>query len=212
MNLLPANLASLANVCDDGTRRFCMQGVHVIFYGDNTYLAEATNGKVLIRVTAPAPADPSEYPSIPAMASAPNGATEASIPSADWARAFKSLPRGRTVKSKSILGNLAVVCSEKEVALGSTDLSQASTALSRNLLSESRYPMTSEVIPNTEPTAKVNIDARRMSDLLRALEPLTGDSCNRVTLEFHKDGGPLVIRADHIGNGQKTVALIMPLS
>ena len=52
MRLLPTDLSALSDVTGDNTR-FSTAAVHLVLHGDNTYVAEATDCKVAVRVTGP---------------------------------------------------------------------------------------------------------------------------------------------------------------
>jgi len=80
MHLLPTNLGQLANLTEsDG--RFALSNVRLRVHGDNTFIAEATDTKVLLRVSGPCVAESGDFPDgVPGLATAPNGKLEALIP------------------------------------------------------------------------------------------------------------------------------------
>jgi hypothetical protein len=73
MHLLPTNLASLVDVADkkDHGGRFTLASVHLRVHGDNTFIAEATDTKVLLRVCGPCVNSSEDYPEHPGMRTPP---------------------------------------------------------------------------------------------------------------------------------------------
>ncbi len=88
--LLPKNLEALAPLASKESARYALTGVHVIDQG-KTYIAEATDGKIMGRVEGIKP-DDKTYPvkSISGLASAPNTAHDGVIPTADFVAACKT--------------------------------------------------------------------------------------------------------------------------
>src|SRR5580698_289464 len=94
MHLLPTHLAALADVAAKSqTGRFALETVHLRVHGDNTFIAEATDTKVLLRVSGPCVGPADEYPEHHAMTAAPNGKMGALIPASVWAKAFGSVAK-----------------------------------------------------------------------------------------------------------------------
>ncbi len=90
VHLLPLNLGRLAaHTSEDG--RFSLSAVNLRFQGD-TFTAEATDTKHIVRVTGPTVADGASYPveRIPSLAHAPNGAAGAMIPGAAWTKIYSA--------------------------------------------------------------------------------------------------------------------------
>ncbi len=211
MNLLPNNLGTLANVCAKDNTKYAMNGVHLRVHDDNTYRACSTDTKVGLMVTGPCGvAD--NYPNIPALESAPNGATESLIPAKSWKNSFAAAKKIKT-GFKPILQSVATVIGEKVTSLASTNLEAVTFEQPRNI--EGRFPPLADVIPNAEKAkSTVAIDADKLKDLLTALVPFTCGEYNRIDLEIHgneKVNTMLVLRTKN-DQGQEAVALQMVLT
>ncbi len=204
--LLPKNLGALSKLCSTEVARYALGAVNILCTQDNTYHVQATNGRYAGIVTGPC-ADATEYPSIPALDSAPNGELGALIPGKDFEQACKAVPAGRKI-FRPILRNLACVFSKNQSTLASTDISSANVSSPLNV--DGRFPSIGDAIPTSPPDAVVSIDANLMIRLLQVASQFAdGDNC-RVTLEIRKDK-PIVL---HCGNsdGQSFVGILMPLS
>jgi hypothetical protein len=204
--LLPANLGELARLAGDDRARFALSGVHLV-RGPEGYRAEATDGQALAVVTG-TPDDAALYPDLPGLAQAPNGATEALVPAKEWRRAFRAAPRGRLVRAKPVLGNVAAVLGETVTTLASTDLDCTSLAQPRNV--EGRFPDAEKVLAGRKKAGvKVTVDAALLAEFLKVAAAFSPDGGGRVTLELAGDGAPLRVGT---GNGRQTFrGLVMPL-
>lgn len=233
MNLLPVNLAPLANVAAKESTKFAMNGVQVEFHDDNTYTAVATDSKRIIMVEGRCP-DAATFPEIPALKSAPNGKSRALVPTDSWSKTFKDaakMTKGRYVKP--VLQNVAVVCGENEVTFGMTNLAQVETPMTRQL--EGRYPPFREIFPRKSPTVRLRVDAKLLADTLKAVAAMgDDDEYNTVMLEIYdpmpaapevdEESGqlpmqepisvakPFTLTATNKTNGQTVSGLCMPLS
>ncbi len=215
MHLLPVNLGPLAKLASTGDGRFSMSAVHLRVHDDNTYLAEATDGRYAARVSGPCN-DAAEYPEIPALQAAPNGRTEALIASKDWDAACKTAEKAtrRVHKSKTELKSLAVVIGETTATLVSTDL--ATVNLAQPMQVEGRYPDIANVFPAPENHLKtLRVDAKRLAQLLAVAAEYTGDDeYNTVEISLYGNNGtanlPAVVRT--VKGEQKFEGLIMPLT
>lgn len=167
---------------------------------------EATDGACLVRVTLP-DADPADFPAIDGHT---NGSTAEHIqlPASVAKSALRALPKGRTVSRLPILGNASLDPATSSIAC--TDLESPTVLRYTPDPAPTLYPDTDRVFPSDRPTATVNVDAKRLADLLAFLATVSGAANNGVTLEFHGDNRPLVIRADS-SEGQEAVALLMTL-
>ena len=77
MLLMHPNTAALARLTSEDTlRRFATQGLHVVTAEDG-YRIEATDCRMGAVVVGKNVDDPGQYPAIPALEAAPNGASEA---------------------------------------------------------------------------------------------------------------------------------------
>src|SRR5262249_42339045 len=108
--LLPPNLAALSKLCGD-TTRYALGGVR-LEHTDGGYRAVASDGRRLAIVDGPQAAPDHDYPDLPALTAAGNGASAALVPSAAWQEAFKLPPRGSRLKAA--LHSLACVIGPDE--------------------------------------------------------------------------------------------------
>jgi hypothetical protein len=181
------------------------------------YCVEATDGKVLGRVTGECE-DAANYPVLPALQTASNGATEGLLPARAFREACKKVPKG--VRYHPILTHLAVVLAPNEATLASTDLDQINAGTYRQV--EGKYPPVDDVLPKGEPTARFSVNAKLLKELLDVAAAFAGDDIPRVTVEVwmpkkavpgQKEPtavGPVRVRAK--SNGQEFVGCIMPLA
>ena len=78
MHLLPTNLGKLADLTEKYDGCFALSNVRLRVHGDNTFTAEATDTKCLLRVTGPCVAPADQFPDcVPGLTTAPNGKTDA---------------------------------------------------------------------------------------------------------------------------------------
>jgi hypothetical protein len=208
--ILPPNLASLARLTGDATR-YALSSVRLARTPEG-YEVVASNGKILGHVSGPNAADPEkEYPDLPALDAAANGATEALVPAESWAEAFKLIPK-KTQRAKPALGNLAAVLGDAETTFGATDLDRQRTLSTRN--GEGRYPDFRQVYPAGPPVVAVRVNASLLCDLLRVGAEFAGSDTDAITLELRTGKNncpaPVVIKAK---NGtQEFTGVLMPLS
>jgi DNA polymerase III sliding clamp (beta) subunit (PCNA family) len=208
--LLPRNLQGLANLCRKEEGRYAMTGVHLITT-DTGYRAEATDGRVLGRVTANYPASPAEYPALPALASAPNGQHETTIPADAWKAAFKAIPKQKNKWSrKPVLDNLAVVQGEKVTSFASTDLEAVSFSQPSNV--EGHWPATDAVISQEEPVLRVRVDAKLLANLLTVAANYTAEDNCYVDLHLYSKDKPIKVTASDPATGQEFTGVIMPVA
>jgi hypothetical protein len=123
MHLLPTHLAALADVAaKNETGRFMLETVHLRVHGDNTFLAEATDTKVLLRVSGPCVGPADEYPEHPGMTTAPNGSMEGLIPAKAWVKAFSNANKVTKKSHQANLKTVAVKIGKDMATFGSTNL------------------------------------------------------------------------------------------
>ena len=206
--LLPANLASLSKLVDKNASRFGgTAGVHLMALEGGGYRAEATNGRILGMVKGNFPDDLQNYPNVPAIQAAPNGATVGTIPADAWYKAFKAVPAKKG--TKPILGNLVAVLGNSQATLVSTDLENVNVLEPR--LVEGRWPDTDKILPTEKPRYSIDVDAKLLIDLLQvAADFANGDDCRRVTLDLHDPKKPIAVRTKS-ESGQEFTGLIVPL-
>lgn len=199
------NTAALAKLTSNEPNRYPMGGIHVVANEDG-YRLEATNGKFLGIVTGSnvtgGPGE--EFPDIPALLTAPNGASQALIPAKEFARACKDAP----VKHfKAVLRSVAVVMGDDCSTLATTDLESNLIRQPRNI--SGRFPDTRDIVPTSPPTVTLRLDPDLLAQLLTVASEFTGEK-GGVTLEVRDGNTPVVIRT---GNGeQEFTGLLMPLT
>jgi hypothetical protein len=207
--LLPANLAGLVRLAarQPHCRFGATTGVRLSATSDGGYRAEVTNGRVLGIVTGKQPADPQEYPEVPALAAAPTGESQGTIPADVWSRAFKTVPRKSAVKP--ILGNLVAVLGKDQATLVSTDLENVNVLTPR--LVEGRFPDTGKIVPKDKPRLRINVDAKLLIDLLQVASGFSSEEQNnKITMEFFDSSRPFVVRS-RTDEGQEFTGMLVPL-
>lgn len=205
-HLLPANLGILSTLCAGSSYRYSMTGVKVKFH-EGTYEAMATDGKYAAIVTGTCE-DGTQYPSVAALHSAPNGATEAVVNAPHWKEAFRGIPKGRFAKSKPILANVAVVVGENVTTLATTDLDQDRVSQPRNL--EGRFPDVQGVFPKDAPRATICVNPKLLITLLKAAVEFAEEGSERVSIELREATSPVVVTSEK--GDQKFRGILMPLT
>lgn len=210
MHLLPPNLAALADLTAKESSRYAMTGVHLRLHGDNTYRAMATDSKFAAIVAGPCD-DADQFPAIPALAAAPNGATEGLIPAATWRAALKAAPK--KAHYKPVLRNVAVVLGTVEATFASTDLEATNVVPTR--LVEGRFPPLPDIMPvPAAAKATIAVDPARLATLLKTAAafcpPADSAGGPRVTLELYPKKCLVAVRATN--GGQRFDGLLMGLS
>jgi hypothetical protein len=205
--LLPANLASLVKLA--ARNQHCRFGATTgvrLSATPTGYRAEATDGRILGIVTGNLPADPQDYPEVPALTSAPTGETQGTIPAEVWSRAFKSIPKKT---ARPILGNLVAVLGKDQATLVSTDLENVNVLTPR--LVEGRFPDTDKIVPKDKPRLTVNVDAKLLIELLQVASAFSSEDHNhKVTMEFYDSARPFVVRT-RSDEGQEFTGMAVPL-
>jgi DNA polymerase III sliding clamp (beta) subunit (PCNA family) len=211
--LLPRNVGELARLASRDSGRYTMNGVRIAFDKDGGYKAEATDGKVLGRVTGVCE-DAREYPEIPALESAPNGATEGVIPSKALKEACRKVPKGNKIHGQLILGHLAVVLAPNQATFGSTDLDEASSNLTR--LVEGKFPPVDDVLPKEkDEVVRIRLNPKLLVELVEVAAAFGDPDTPTIELVVCGKGkkfgkGPLMVRSRH--KGQQFTGLVMPLA
>ena len=208
--LLPPSVATIVKLTASGEQqRFgATTGVRLLST-NRGYRIEATDGRRAAILTGPV-AEAADFPALPAIAQAASGATEGVLPVAAWTAAFRSTPRGRAVRVKPILGNLAVVLAKDAATLASTDMERVSAAETR--LVDGRFPDIRRAMPTGQPKAVFAVDAKLLAELLEVAASVVGkDALHRVTVEVRGENDVLVLRA--IGEaGEEFTGLAVPLA
>lgn len=214
MHLLPTNLGPLADVCEPKNTggQFCLNGVRVQLHEDGGYTADATDSKILLRVTGPAPADAAEYPAHPGLADAPNGSAEALVPAAAWKK-MMAMGAKLTRRGRPAAKVVAVKASRHVATFAATDGESYPT--DRVELIQGRYAPVDDFVRPARfggRTVTVTIDPKMMIRLLKAMsETCTDDAEPQVTIEVRGDGKPVYLKARK-PDGTVGVGLLMPLS
>jgi hypothetical protein len=214
MHLLPTHLAPLADIAAKSqTGRFALEVVHLRVHGDNTFIAEATDTKVLLRVTGPCVGPAEEYPEHPGMTTATNGSSEALIPEKAWAKAFSNGEKV-TKKQKSQLKSVAVKMSKEIATFGATNLD--SYPVEQTRLVEGRFPPATDIIDQTRKhvTVSFRVDPIYMARALKVISAVGCDEENRaveILINTNDVNKPFMIRADERSDGIKAEAIVMPL-
>jgi hypothetical protein len=213
MNLLPTNLAALTEVADKKGvgGRFTLSGVRLeVNPKDNTFTAEATDTKVLLRVSGPC-GNLDDYPEHPGMKDAPNGSTTALIPTETWTKVFAGAEKLTRRKMPSLQA-VAVKIGKQLATFGSTNLD--TFPVDQTKLMEGRFPPTQEII--TQTTKKLFhsfwVDPMQISRALKALATVGCDADSQaVEIMIPEDvTKPFLIQAQR-SNGIKSELLVMPL-
>jgi hypothetical protein len=202
--LLPPNLAALATIAAKDSGRYSMQGVRLETHPNGKYAAIATDGKRLVVITGTG-ADAADYPPLPALTAAPNGATSAVILADEWRKAFKSVPKGRHLKP--ILAHVAAVLSDEVSTLATTNLDSSTVTQPRNL--EGRFPDWEGVVPKFQESRKVTVSIRMLRDLLAVADAVAEE--DKVILEIGPaaENKPIALHAENLS--QKFTGLLMPM-
>lgn len=214
MHLLPPTLARLADVADkhDSTR-FTLSNVRLELKPDGSFVADATDSKRLIRVTGPGVDRDTiarEYPTFPAIESAPNGATAALVPAAAWRKAFAAAEKHtRKVKKRPVLQTVAVVAGDRVTTFGATDGAAPMCETVPN--GEGRFPPVPDILRQGKRARQLfTVDAALLADQLRAFADVCGGDVAPVTFSHEKQGRTVFLRA---ATGSLAVdGVIMPLS
>lgn len=218
MHLLPLTLGKLADQTDkrDSTR-FALSGVHLIVgraqgVGANTFTAEVTDSKQLIRVSGPCSGQPDEYPEHPGLATAPNGAFEALIPAETWRRAFVTAVK-TTKKAKykaSILQSVAVKVGEHVTTFAATDLDSYPVEQTKNM--DGKYPPVNDILRQTRKSKfAFAADPKILAGVLETLATFTEAGSGRVEFYVSQPGKPLYIKAIN-PDGLNVESVVMPLA
>ena len=221
MHLLPASLAKLADSADrKDSPKFALSAVHLMVNppGDplapNTFAAEATDSRQLIRVSGPCVGTPSEYPAHNGLAAAPNGGSEALIAGDTWRRAFAAAAKTakRGARHKAILGTVAVVVGHDLTTFGATDLESYPTEQTRNM--PGRFPPVAAIVKQAKQETRFAfaIDPKALAGVLETMAAIADADGEAGRVEFHlgEPGKPLYLRAVN-SDGLTVEAVVVPL-
>jgi hypothetical protein len=215
LHLLPTHLAPLADLADKRSTgsRFALTGIHLRVHGDNTFLAEATDTKVLLRVSGPCVAPVDEYPEHPGLKDAPNGSMEALIPATTWTKVFSSAAKTTKRAYGDALKSVAVKMSKEMASFGSTNLD--SYPVEQTKLVEGRFPPAADIIDQTRKrlTRSLWVDPIQLSRALKVIGTIGCDEDSQaVELCFTDDPErPFLIESKR-SDGMKSELIVMPLA
>jgi DNA polymerase III sliding clamp (beta) subunit (PCNA family) len=179
--LLPANLSHVTKCCAADTR-YAIAAVHLMATDDG-YRVEATDSRRLARVDGANAGDPSNFPEIPALTSAPNGASEALIPAKTFAKACKDV--NTRLAGPEERRALAVRLGKDVTTLATIDEDGGSLVRQpRNV--EGRFPNTDAVLTTGKPLASIKVDAALLAELLQVAAQFSDEGF--VTIDLFADG------------------------
>lgn len=212
MHLLPKTLGPLADLTGESHAKFtATAGVRLQLALDNSFIAEATNGRYALRVSGPCESA-DDYPSIPLLASAPNGKLESIVMAGDWKKAFADASKLRCRKP-FVRDNLAVVIGENETSFAATDLDKIAFHQPKNVAG--RFVNIAQVIPQaSKAMASFDIDPGLMAKLLGVMDKIGSDEERRVTVELHgsrQAGTTMLALRGRRANGLTMEAAMVPL-
>ncbi len=190
MHLLPLGLDALETLVDHKTTRWAMSGVQLTVHGDDTFVAQATNGKAALRITGACVANQANnpYPAIPALDSAPNGECSSIIPGKEWKAAFAAAKKVKTFRH--VMKSVAVVIGKEVSTLASTNESVLNFNQPKNV--EGRFPAIDQVLRKpSEAFATCRLTPSVVVDTFSALGKLNGDSPVCVDFYNTKKGGAI---------------------
>lgn len=215
--LLPKNLCHLVDATADDAARYSMMGVRIKL-GDEDYVAEATDGRMLVQVKGKYLAEMDEFPDV--VPEVKGEATDAVIPVAALKaiakRKFRFVPRPS-------LNSMAISIGQDEAVLVTTDLEQV--VVERTRLVDGRFPATADVIKSSTKGAphggSVTLAPALMAKLLGVLNKLmeapkkekdwpSGWS-PRLLWEVRGKNGAVVVKGV-TALGQGITAILMPLT
>ncbi len=205
--LLPPNLAGLVKLAATEEGRYAMQSVMLEITPEG-YRAVATNGKVLGLIEGPPVGAFADYPALPGLATATNGASVGLIPSKAWTEGFRMIPKNMA-KYKPILNSLVCILGRHEVSFGATDLERAPTSYNRLL--EGRFPDYRQVFPRQDVVVEITVNPLLLIEVLKVAAAIAPADACKVTLSIHTPTVPMLVKTKN-AQGQKFTGLVMPLS
>lgn len=210
--LMPTNVAAIANLVDKrSTSRWGgTSGINVTsLNGGDKYQLDATNGSYFGRVVG-ASESSEEYPPIPALQSAPNGATTALVQSKSFVNACKQVPK-RSIRG--ILTKMAVKLGDDVTTMASTDCDTNSITQPRNV--EGKFPNGDAVLDafndDARDAVKIKLDVKKLIELLQVAKEFTDGENNEIILEVIDESRAMRVTARHNENDQDFTSLIMPV-
>lgn len=209
--LVHRNMAAVADAASKDESRRQLTGVHVTLREDGRTQAEATDGKVLIRVTAKDTPKLSDFPIIEGFSVSENGTAEGIIPADTWRKFFKGANFPKRSFSMPILQHAAVTMVDGQAVLAATDL--ASPTVTRTPMIDGSYPRTDAAFPTEDPVATIYFDPALLAATLASVVKLTQDGRGimRAQIDFYGPDKAIKITADNSTEGYTVTALVMPV-
>lgn len=216
MRLIPSNVIQRLAVAaekDGEFRRYALNAIHVEETKDNGYVAVATDGRMLLRVTGTSER-PEEFPKRDALDAAPNKGKTCDIAVDAALAAAKATSQSR--RAPPVLSCVAIKPDGKGGAtLGATDL--VTDHIVHVKAPKSAFPPYDKVFPakGEKPVITVGVDVKRLAALAKAMEKIGnnggGTDMVLVHLSIYGDGksGPMKLTY-RIPGGPEVVGLIMP--
>ena len=207
MRLLSKEHLNAWKAASTDATRYVLNGVF-IEETEKGVRATATDGRRLVTVESEDKEGmtPADFPAVPGMETAPNGATAKIIPSESIKSALKSLPKANRVKLP-ILQKCLVKLGENQATLATTDLSNASVQPSRII--DGNFPNYKAVIPTKTPILKMGLSPELLGSLCEVLASNAGDD-RAVVFEFYGPEEPVKMTVTN-REGITTTAVLMPV-
>src|SRR5262245_19822901 len=153
MFLMPKAVSALTKLTDKESTRYALNGIQVN-EDENAVRYAATDGRILGVMTVAKTDEDSQFPFVPGFDHRANGAHTAIVPADAITAAVRSLPKGRKIAAKPVIGNVAVTLSlpegapdpnRSEITLATTDYENPAV---RTVLSiDGRFPKIDEIWP-----------------------------------------------------------------
>lgn len=218
--LIPKQVAAISQVAaDENTTRYAINHVHVVRVSDEECRAEATDGRVAMRVTWNDKDAREHYPKQwNSLDDLPKDGAERLIPKAMWDAAMRSVQHDRRRPS---LNNLFVLERGETVLLRTVDLNAGDTVTHEaDADDDAKFPKIEEVIleynqGGVEDAIEIGVNPQSVGETLLTMAKILGDK-PRVRLLIPKDGEhPIFIESLDSGNFPypvSVVACVMPCS
>ena len=181
MLYLPPSLGALAKLCARENPRYAVTALRVQECSGERYRVEVTDGRRLAIVRGE-----SATRQYPALADAPDEASEALIPALEWVKAFKALAV-KPARQEPLPVGLALGREHFTFANHSQRLTGAPA--------EGKWPPCQDVLPKKRALVTVRVDARMLAELLTVASAFCPDDSGGVELHFFGKGAPLGLSA-----------------
>lgn len=177
----------MADLTNSGHKFGAMAGVRLSLNGDGTFIADATTGKVALRVSGPCESDDT-FPAIQAMDAAPNGEMSSIVPAGEWKRTFAEAAKltKRTIRANH--RKVAVKIGENVTTFGARNGDAIAITQPTNI--EGRFPPIGDVIPaRAEALVSFTVSCDVVADVLTTIAKISGEKEAKARLDLHMRGG-----------------------